>query len=79
MAGPTVQWPAVSTTRREISVPEQRNRPSTVVNRTRPTFVWTVSGVPPTIAPAGAAGMSAVARTTVPSAARRALIRNETS
>ena len=50
-----VQWPAVSTTVGEISVPEQRNRPSSVVNRTRPTFVCTSSRWPSTIAEAGCA------------------------
>ena len=50
-----VQWPAVSTTVGEISVPEQRNRPASVVNRTTPTLVCTSSRCPPMIAPAGCA------------------------
>ena len=66
VAGPSVQCPAVRTTVGEIRVPEQRNRPSVVVNRTSPTFVCTVSGVPPVIAPAGETGINAA--TTDPTA-----------
>ena len=44
VAGPSVQWPAVSTTVGEISVPVQRNLPSAVVKRTSPTFLWTCPG-----------------------------------
>ncbi len=50
-----VQWPAVSTTVGEISVPEQRNRPVSVVNRMTPTLVCTVSRCPSMIATAGCA------------------------
>src|SRR3954471_4110205 len=70
---PRVQWPAVSTTRREISVPEQRKRVPSCVKRTSPTLLCTVSGEPPTIAPAGAAGTSRAAATAVPHAAHRVL------
>src|SRR4051794_15985566 len=38
-----VQWPAVSTTVGEISVPEHRKRPDSVVNRMTPTLVCAVS------------------------------------
>src|SRR5689334_2801567 len=50
-----VQWPAVSTTVGEISVPEHRNRPASVVNRMSPTLVCTVSRCPSMIAEAGGA------------------------
>src|SRR3954447_13144734 len=50
-----VQWPAVSTTVGEMRVPEQRNRPSDVVNRMTPTLVWTVSRCPSVIAEADCA------------------------
>src|SRR6186997_1328225 len=53
-----------------MSVPEQRKRPSAVVNRTRPTLVWTVSFSGSVIAKAGAAATRNVARVAASSANR---------
>src|SRR4029079_9847203 len=61
----------------EIRVPEQRNRPSAVVKRTRPTFVCTSSRWPSMIAAAGCAvtAMPAKSSRTLNTVPRR-LIRN---
>src|SRR3954447_25219080 len=56
-----VQWPAVSTTVGEISVPEHRKRPDSVVNRMTPTLVCTVSRWPSVVAAAGCVGITAPA------------------
>jgi hypothetical protein len=41
-----VQWPAVSTTVGQIGVPEHRNLPASVVNRTTPTLVRHLIALP---------------------------------
>src|SRR4051795_9737635 len=71
VAGPSVQCPAVSTTVWEISVPEQRNLPSAVVNRTTPTFLCRVSVSPPVMARPAVATIPA-AQTASPSVTSKA-------